>query len=444
MLKPIQYRNLFFSHVWQFLSSVCQSQCLKGSHLIAVSGGLDSMTLLWLAARLYHEGKIGPVRAVYVHHQTRKGQDEELNLIEKFCKELRLPFKVLKVNWGPEKAPKANFEALARKKRRALLLDDLKKNETIWMGHHLDDSYEWWLMQRSRSTNLKAALGIPVRNGPIIRPFLCVTRKQIEKIAGFEGLKFIQDPTNKDTRFDRNYLRHEVIPRIKKRYPKYLKHYAHMSNFGAQTLNVSLLNHGHGHIFVYKDGALLVGEKFAEYQIRELIHQFSTVKRGELTESILKMLKAISKKKKGPFHFSGGVSGYYSGGTLLIYPKSLKNHDSSIAQVLNQLTQDQLQQFPHSTYDELEIMWKNFLKSPDVMRNSPGLVLVLETESIKKTLNTSTFDALFPEVSQVVKNKNLRFIPMVKCLEIWKQKKGKLPDRLKLLPLWNLANLLPS
>lgn len=132
-----------------------------------------------------------------------------------------------------------------------------------------------------------------------------MTRKQIEKIAGFEGLRFIQDPTNKDTRFDRNFLRHEVIPRIKKRYPKYLKHYAHMSNFGAQTLNMSLLNHGKGHIFVYSDGAMLIGDKFAEYQIRELIEHFSTAKRGELTESIVKMQSAISKKKKGLLIFQG-------------------------------------------------------------------------------------------------------------------------------------------
>jgi tRNA(Ile)-lysidine synthetase-like protein len=443
MLKPIQYRNLFFSHVWQFVSSVCKPRCLKGSHLIAVSGGLDSMTLLWFAARLHQEGKIGPVRAVYVHHQTRAEQDQEQRVVEEFCKELRVPFKAVKIKWD-KKAPKANFEAQARQKRRQLLSSELKKGENLWMGHHLDDSYEWWLMQRSRSTNLKAALGIPVRNGPIIRPFLCVTRKQIEKIAGFEGLRFIQDPTNQDTHFDRNYVRHEVIPKIKKRYPKYLKHYAHMSNFGAQILNLSAINLGQGHIFVYSDGAMLIGDKFAEYQIRELIEQFSTAKRGELTESIVKMQKAISKKKKGPFNFSGGVSAYFSGGTLLIYPKSLQNYDESVAQVLSQLTMEQLLQFPHSTYQELEIMWKNFLKSSDVMKNSPGLVLVLERESIQKSLNTSSFDGLFPEVSQVVKVKNLRFIPIVKCLEIWKKKKGKLPDRLKLLPLWNLANLLPS
>ncbi len=402
------------------------------------------MTLLWFAARLHQEGKIGPVRAVFVHHQTRKGQDRDQKVVEAFCRELKIPFKVLQVDWEGKQPPKSNFEAIARQKRRQLLSDELKSGEKIWMGHHLDDSYEWWLMQRSRSTNPKATIGIPVRNGPIIRPFLCVTKKQIEKVAKFEGLKFSQDPTNKDNQFDRNYLRNEVIPKIRKRYPKYLKHYAYMSNYSAQAINVSLLNHGRGHIFVYEDGAVLIGEKFAEYQIRELIHQFSTVKRGEITESILKMLKAISKGKKGPFHFSGGVSAYYSGGVLLVYPKSLKNYDESIAEALEQLTPAQLQQFPHSTYSELEMMGKNYLKTKDVMKNAPGLVLVLESESIKKTLNTSAFDVLFPRVSQVMKSKNLRFIPIMKCLDIWNKKKDKLPSRLKLLPLWNLANLLQS
>lgn len=444
MLKPIQYRNLFFNHVSQFISGVCRPSSLLGEHMIAVSGGLDSMTLLWFAARLHHEGIIGSVRAVYVHHQTRVGQDREQKLVQDFCKELSVPFKALKISWDDGRAPKSNFEDRARQKRRQVLLNELKKSEKLWMGHHLDDSYEWWLMQRSRSTNLRTSLGIPVRNGHIVRPFLCVTRKQIEKVAAFEGIKFIQDPTNNSLRFDRNYLRHEVIPRIKKRYPKFLKHYAHMANAGAQNLGVSLLHQGYNNIFVYADGAMLVGEKFVEYEIRELIHQFSNVKRGELTESILKMQKAIAKHKKGPFDFSGGVRAYYSGRTLMIYPRTLQNHDKSIAHALEQLSIDQLLQFPHSTYEELEIMWKNFLKTPDVMKNLPGLVLVLETESIKKTLNTSTHDTLFPEVSRVVQSKKLRFIPILKCLEIWKSKQQKLPTKLKLLPLWNLANLLQS
>jgi tRNA(Ile)-lysidine synthase len=442
-LSPIAYRALFFKHVWRFIQNMAQVRELQGPHAVAVSGGLDSMTLLWLLQSLHQQGKLGPVRAIFVHHHTREGQEWDAELIRSFCRQLKVPFKQLDVDGLT--LSDHNFEARARKERRALCLGELRPHERLWLGHHLDDSYEWNLMQRSRSTNPRATLGIPARNGPILRPFLCVTRRQIERLARFEGIPFREDPTNFDLRFERNYVRHQVIPLLRRRFPKMLKHYAHLSNFAAMQMGLSVITRGGpAQIYVYDKGAVLLGKHFTEIQVQEIIHSYSDTDRGELITPIQRMLKAIDNGKKGPFHFSGNVAAYYTTGLLMIYCQNTENYDASVARILGSLSGTELGQLPTYKRVELEQAWKNLLNSPDAMLNMPGLVLVLESESICKTLNCSVFDPTWPEVSAVCKANGYRFSTYVKCLETWRAKKDKLPEKLRLLPLCNLSNLFAS
>lgn len=442
-LSPIAYRALFFKHLWRFLGNITTPSELSRGHAISVSGGLDSMTLLWVAQTLHKQGKIGPVRALFVHHHTRTEQQGDLVMIQKFCELEGIPFKALHISGLSSQD--SNFEEKARVGRRDLTLKDLKKHERLWLGHHLDDSYEWALMQRNRSTNLKSTLGIPVRNHKIIRPFMCVTRSQIKKLGRFEGIPYHEDPTNRDTRFDRNYVRHEVVPKIRARFPKYLKHYSHVSNFAAMNMKISVLSRtGTAELFVFDDGAVLIGKIFSEVQLQEILHTYSSADRGEIISPIVRMLKAIENGKKGPFHYSGGMEAYSSYGMLMIYRQNLKNYDASIANVLSQLTDLQLSELPTYKRVELEHAWQNLLKTPDAMLNMPGLVLVLESDSVCKTLNTSVFDSLFPEVSAICKKRGLRFMSFQKCIELWWAKREKLPERLRLIPLNHLSNLFPS
>lgn len=401
------------------------------------------MCLLWFAQSLHKQGKIGPVRAIFVHHHTREGQDADGELVKKFCKEEGIPFKMLHVEGLT--AAIANFEAKARKKRRELCINDLGPNELLWAGHHLDDSFEWNFMQRYRSTNPKAAVGIPVRNRTIVRPFSCVTKAQIRRLAKFEGIPFSEDPTNRDLKYDRNFVRNKITPLIKERYPKYLKFYSHYANFSTMMLKTNIMSRaGTSKIFVFEQGAVLVGSHYSEIQIQEIIHTYSNTDRGEIITPIERMLRAIDNGKKGPFHFSGGMEAFSNNTVLMIYQQGLKNYDESIARTLSTLTTNQLMSM--STYKriELEYAWQNLLQSPDAMLNMPGLVLVLESESICKTLNTSVFNELFPRVSEVCKERGLRFITFQKCLDTWMSKKEKLPERLRLLPLSNLSNLFAS
>src|SRR5687768_6336360 len=118
-LSPISYRALFFKHVWRFIQHIASVFELQGCHAVAVSGGLDSMTLLWVLNELHKQGKIGPVRAIFVHHHTRAGQKGDQALVEKFCRQEGIPCKVLHVK-GLSRAM-SNFEARSRKERRDLV-----------------------------------------------------------------------------------------------------------------------------------------------------------------------------------------------------------------------------------------------------------------------------------------------------------------------------------
>lgn len=313
------------------------------------------------------------------------------------------------------------------------------------MGHHLDDSYEWAIMQRNRSSRVKTTLGIPVRNGRIVRPLLCVSRKQIERLASFEGIPFRDDPTNKDLRFDRNYIRHKVVANIRKRFPKYIKHYVNISNQASMNMNANVLaKSALIDVYSYEDGAVLIGQKFDVVQIQELMHSYSNTDRGELVGPIAKMLEAIRNGKKGPFQFSGGLEAYHTHQLLMIYRKGMKNSDESIARILSSLPNETLENLATYKREELLISFKNFLQTPHAMCDMPGLVLVMESGNISKTLNCSVFDSRFPEVSRVCQERGLRFTTYTKILERWQSRGKNLPERLRLLPLSNLTHLFSS
>jgi hypothetical protein len=210
-------------------------------------------------------------------------------------------------------------------------------------------------------------------------------------------------------------------------------------------LKISILNRtSSSSLFVYENGAVLVGKPYSELQIQELIHNYSNTDRGEIITPIQRMLKAIENGKKGPFHFSGGMEAYASHGLLQLYRQGMKNHDESIANTLTHLSKNALIMMPAFGKKELEFAWQNLLQSPHALMDMPGLVLVMESESVCKTLNTSVYDPLFPKISAVCKEKGYRFITFQKCLDVWMQKREKLPEKLRLIPLYNLANIFNS
>lgn len=171
---------------------------------VAVSGGPDSMALLWLMATLLP----GQVRAATVDHALRQGSDDEARMVAGFCKRELIPHTTL----NPPVPIKGSQQAAARTERYRLLEDWRKGNELahILTAHHADDQLETVVMRLNRSSGVGGLAAIRARNGVILRPLLHWRRKALVRIALEEDLPFVDDPSNSDNRFDRARLRHAL------------------------------------------------------------------------------------------------------------------------------------------------------------------------------------------------------------------------------------------
>ncbi len=312
--------KIFLNHVEKFI----QKASLIGPSqkaVVAVSAGSDSMALLFAMKEIL---KKGTLRAFHVNHGTRPGNKLEQELVAKACQDWGIPLTVFSLDMNPKDS---NFEFKARSKRYELFKANLLQDELLLTAHHLDDSFEWSLLRQLKSGNQNTYLGIPVKNGKIRRPFLCLTKKQIKKFVLKNEIPFIDDPSNKDLRFERNFLRGKVIPNLTSRFPKYLKHYVHRSNELAQKLNVSIFKKNDFEVKKDQFNGILItphhGKEFngAQEIIRKAIYSVSHKERGVLSDQIEKLIFAANAGKKGPMIFSGGVLCFIGPGQLYFISK---------------------------------------------------------------------------------------------------------------------------
>jgi len=190
---------------------------------IALSGGVDSVVLLHVLTVLSREMHF-MLTAVHVNH----GISGNAGHWSKFCCDLcyfyRIPIHVAYVQ--VKKGPGLSLEASAREQRYRIF--DRMQADYVVLAQHLDDQAETMLLQLFRGAGLKGLSAMPAvrnqqgQNSPkILRPLLEVSRSSIEAYARLNELTWITDESNDDTTFDRNFLRHDVLPIIRKRYPHY-------------------------------------------------------------------------------------------------------------------------------------------------------------------------------------------------------------------------------
>ena len=234
MLSEAQI-SLFVTHVGRFLQDHYPQHSRHVA--VAVSGGVDSMLLMHLANELLRNGQIDSLRAITVNHGTRKGQTRECETVKFEAERLELSCQILKLELG---TIESNVEETLRQKRHEALKAALEDGEELWMGHHLDDSWEWSQMQGARSSEVRSTLGIPMKSGAIVRPFMCVSRNQIVRCATAIAIRWMEDPTNGNARFERNWVRQTMKPMVDARHPQFIKHYARRSQTVAEELGLAL------------------------------------------------------------------------------------------------------------------------------------------------------------------------------------------------------------
>ncbi|MDO8861255.1 tRNA lysidine(34) synthetase TilS [Haliea sp. E1-2-M8] len=205
------------------LASALEPHAGAGHWLLAFSGGLDSTVLLHLLHdyRQTHPGA-PPLTAVHVNHNLQPAAADWERHCERVCAALGVPLLLRKVAVD---ADGRGTEAAARDARYRALADTLEAADVMFFAHHQDDQVETLLLRWLRGAGLRGLQGMPALRplgaGLLSRPLLPWPRAALEACARRHRLQWVDDPSNTDTGFDRNYLRHEVLPLLARRWPEY-------------------------------------------------------------------------------------------------------------------------------------------------------------------------------------------------------------------------------
>jgi len=187
--------------------------------IVALSGGLDSMFLLYMLIELQ---KIWDIELVigHVNHNIRPNSIHDEKFVAKQGKKLNIPVIVKQLNFDDKKLCEST-EEWARNNRYAQLELIRKKNnfDKIATGHHSNDQIETVLQRISEKSGIGGLRGIHKQHGSIIRPILTIAKADIEKVVNDLQIKYVEDETNKNLLVPRNYFRHQIIPQWESLYP---------------------------------------------------------------------------------------------------------------------------------------------------------------------------------------------------------------------------------
>ena len=189
--------------------------------LIALSGGLDSSVLLSLFAKLCQKQlhlQTLSLRAIHIHHGLSQNADNWVKHCQNLCDQFQIPLIIERVQ-----VDKTNgIEAGAREARYQAIKKHLQTQEMLVTAHHLNDQTETFFLALKRGSGLQG-LGAMQQQSvlfgmSILRPLLSFTRSQLEDYAQKEKLNWITDESNEDNRYDRNFLRNEILPELRERW----------------------------------------------------------------------------------------------------------------------------------------------------------------------------------------------------------------------------------
>lgn len=189
-------------------------------YIVAYSGGVDSHVLLQLLAA-QRDALSGALSAVHVNHQIQRGSGDWEVHCRAVCEDLNLPFHCLRVDGRPRRGESP--EAAARSARYRALADWLPVDAVLLTAQHRDDQAETLLLQLLRGAGPKGLAAMPedtaLGAGRLLRPLLHCSRAQILEYARQQGLRWVEDPSNSDTRYARNLLRQRVLPELRQHWP---------------------------------------------------------------------------------------------------------------------------------------------------------------------------------------------------------------------------------
>jgi tRNA(Ile)-lysidine synthase len=193
--------------------------------VVALSGGVDSRVLLDLisAFKKKKDTPLAQVEAVHVHHGLSPYADNWVASCQQWCLEAGINLSIERVSLSLERGE--SIEHIAREARYEALASHLSEGDILLTGQHSDDQLETFLLALKRGSGPKGlsamAEVMPFRQATLIRPLLKVTRESILSYARESNIDWVEDESNQDTRFDRNFIRHQVAPVLTQRWPSF-------------------------------------------------------------------------------------------------------------------------------------------------------------------------------------------------------------------------------
>ncbi len=200
---------------------------------VGVSGGIDSMCLLhFLNAN--KEALDIDVVAIHINHGIREESDDEARFVVQKCKEMGVRVYKFTID-SPKisKEKKNSLETAAREGRYGVFEALVKKDivDKVALAHHQSDQAETILMHIFRGCGVSGARGMdPIRDKIYIRPMLPVSKEEIVDYANMNNIEYVEDASNKDTSYTRNYLRNVVMKDILKKWPNAIEAITNFAN----------------------------------------------------------------------------------------------------------------------------------------------------------------------------------------------------------------------
>lgn len=193
---------------------------LDKTYCIAYSGGIDSHVLLHALASLQAELSLS-LRVIHINHGIHVDSKKWAQHCELMSHQLNIPYRSYEINI--QKNNGDSLEEAARDARYAIFSEMMNSNDVLLTAHHESDQAETYLLQLCRGAGIPGLSCMPVMKsfskGHHARPLLFVPKKQILQYAQQHALNFIEDSSNFNTNFSRNFMRHEVLPLLDQHYP---------------------------------------------------------------------------------------------------------------------------------------------------------------------------------------------------------------------------------
>lgn len=300
--------------ILEWVEDILRAHVSGKDHLVvALSGGVDSVVLLHLL-HILSRSIMFRLSAVHVEHGISSYAAQWSDFCQNQCGALGIPIQIFRLK--VQKVPQVSLEAAARQARYQVFKGI--EADYIVLAHHQDDQVETMLLQLLRGAGVKGLAGMPVvrklasKGGiRLLRPLLNVSRETIMQYARQHHLSWVDDESNSDTAYNRNFLRHAIFPLLEQRFPAYretcsrashhLGEAAHLLDELAEIDSKCAMTAGNLHV----DGLRQLSFSRAKNLLRYLFTQHGAIQPNTLKlEEILRQL--LSAKTDTKLHLVFG------------------------------------------------------------------------------------------------------------------------------------------